>query len=160
MGKKENKILSPKLDVVFQALFGEVGSEGITKKFIESIMDYKIATITLDKNPILRRDFKDEKLGVLDIIAELNEKESCNIELQVVEKDNIIERILYYWSRLYSKGIKAGEDYKILKKTIVILITDFEIEEIKEEKCHTKWRIIEDKERKKVLTEGRSFWTK
>ena len=38
MGKKENKILSPKLDVVFQALFGEVGSEGITKKFIESIM--------------------------------------------------------------------------------------------------------------------------
>ena len=75
MEEKENKILSPKLDVVFQALFGDVGSEGITKKFIESIMDYKIETIELDKNPILRRDFKDEKLGVLDIIAELNEKE-------------------------------------------------------------------------------------
>ena len=153
MKNKENKILSPKLDVIFQALFGEVGSEKITKKFLESIMNKKIEKISLDRNPILRREFKDEKLGVLDIIAELDEKETCNVEMQVVEKDNIVERVLYYWSRLYSKGINAGQDYEILKKTIVILITDFEIGSPKEERCHTKWRIIEDKERKRVLTE-------
>ena len=33
-----NKILSPKLDVVFQILFGEVGSENITKDFLNSII--------------------------------------------------------------------------------------------------------------------------
>ena len=33
---KQNKILLPKLDVIFQAIFGEVGSERITKKFLES----------------------------------------------------------------------------------------------------------------------------
>lgn len=39
MDKKEKiKLLSPKLDVVFQALFGEVGSERITKKFLEAII--------------------------------------------------------------------------------------------------------------------------
>ncbi len=31
--KEKAKLLSPKLDVVFQALFGEVGSERITKSF-------------------------------------------------------------------------------------------------------------------------------
>ena len=38
---KEIKILSPKLDVVFQALFGEIGSERITKGFLESILKKK-----------------------------------------------------------------------------------------------------------------------
>ncbi len=31
----EIKILSPKLDIVFGALFGEKGSEKITKQFLE-----------------------------------------------------------------------------------------------------------------------------
>ena len=66
------KTLSPKLDVVFQALFGEVGSERITKNFLETILNKKIEKIDLSKNPILRREFKDDKLGVLDILAELD----------------------------------------------------------------------------------------
>ena len=32
--KKKEKLLSPKLDVVFQVLFGEKGSENITKNFL------------------------------------------------------------------------------------------------------------------------------
>lgn len=152
MVQKEYKTLSPKIDVVFQALFGEVGSESITKGFLEKILKTEIKSIDLDKNPVLRREFKDEKLGVLDIIAELNNKEMCNIEMQVVDKKNIIERILYYWSRLYSKGINKGEEYDKLKKTIVICIADFEITDLKDEKCHTKWQIIEEGERKKILT--------
>ena len=32
---KETKTLSPKLDVVFQAFFGEIGNERITKGFLE-----------------------------------------------------------------------------------------------------------------------------
>ena len=133
---KNIKTLSPKLDVVFQALFGEVGNESITKGFLETILERKIDSIDLSRNPILRREFKDEKLGVLDIIAKIDENEICNIELQIVDKKNIIERILYYWSRLYSRQIKSGEDYKILQKAIVILITDFKIENLEELDYH------------------------
>ena len=39
---KETKTLSPKLDVVFQALFGEIGNERITKGFLETILKRKI----------------------------------------------------------------------------------------------------------------------
>ena len=114
-------------------------------------MDRKIESIDLSKNPILRREFKDEKLGVLDIIAKLDENEICNIELQIVDKKNIIERILYYWSRLYSRQIKSGEDYKILQKAIVILITDFKIENLEELDYHSRWKIMEDKQGKKII---------
>ena len=148
---KNIKTLSPKLDVVFQALFGEVGNESITKGFLETILERKIDSIDLSRNPILRREFKDEKLGVLDIIAKLDKDEICNIELQIVDKKNIIERILYYWSRLYSRQIKSGEDYKILQKAIVILITDFKIENLEELDYHSRWKIIEDKQGKKII---------
>ena len=148
---KNIKTLSPKLDVVFQALFGEVGNESITKGFLETILERKIDSIDLSRNPILRREFKEEKLGVLDIIAKLDKDEICNIELQIVDKKNIIERILYYWSRLYSRQIKSGEDYKILQKAIVILITDFKIENLEELDYHSRWKIIEDKQGKKII---------
>ena len=148
---KNIKTLSPKLDVVFQALFGEVGNESITKGFLETILERKIDSIDLSRNPILRREFKEEKLGVLDIIAKLDKDEICNIELQIVDKKNIIERILYYWSRLYSRQIKSGEDYKILQKAIVILITDFKIENLEELDYHSRWKIVEDKQGKKII---------
>ena len=79
--KNETTLLSPKLDIVFQALFGEVGSEEITSKFLEAILQKKITHIDLSKNPILRRDYQNDKLGILDIIAKINNTEYCNIEI-------------------------------------------------------------------------------
>ena len=151
---KKNKIYPPKMDIIFQAIFGEVGSENITKDFLEKILKRKIEKISLDKNPILRRELKDDKLGVLDIITELDGKEKCNIEMQLIDKNNIIERMLYYWSRIYTKQMKAGEDYNKLEKTIVILIADFNIKGLEEVKYHSVWKIMETSGVKKlILTE-------
>ena len=141
----------PKMDIIFQAIFGEVGSENITKDFLEKILKRKIEKISLDKNPILRRDLKDEKLGVLDIVTELDGKEKCNIEMQLIDKNNIIERMLYYWSKMYTKQIKAGGDYKKLEKTIVILIADFNIKGLEEVEYHSTWKIIETNSVKKLI---------
>ena len=141
----------PKMDIVFQAIFGEVGSENITKDFLEKILKRKIEKISLDKNPILRRELKDDKLGVLDIVTELDGKEKCNIEMQLIDKNNIIERMLYYWSKMYTRQIKAGDDYKKLEKTIVILIADFNIKGLEEVEYHSTWKIIETNSVKKLI---------
>lgn len=141
--KKQIKKYPPKMDIIFQAIFGEVGSENITKDFLEKILKRKIEKISLDQNPILRRELKSDKLGVLDIITELDGKEKCNIEMQLIDKNNIIERMLYYWSKIYTKQIKAGEDYNKLEKTIVILIADFNIKGLEEVTYHSTWKIME-----------------
>ena len=151
--KEETKLLSPKIDIVFQALFGEVGSERITKRFLESILDEKIDSIYLSQNPILRRKYTADKLGILDIIAKINGKENCHIEMQVGKQDFIIERLLYYWSRVYSRSIKKSENYDKLERTIAILIVDFEIKGLEEVEYVTKWKIIEEKNRKLILTD-------
>ena len=49
--QEETSLLCPKLDVVFQALFGEVGSEAITTKFLEAILE----VITLSYEEIIRK---------------------------------------------------------------------------------------------------------
>ena len=139
------------MDIIFQAIFGEVGSENITKDFLEKILKRKIEKISLDKNPILRRELKDDKLGVLDIVTELDGKEKCNIEMQLIDKNNIIERMLYYWSKMYTRQIKAGEDYDKLEKTIVILIADFNIKGLEEVEYHSTWKIIETNSVKKLI---------
>ena len=152
--QKQNKKIKrypPKMDIIFQAIFGEVGSENITKDFLEKILKRKIEKISLDKNPILRRELKDDKLGVLDIITELDGKEKCNIEMQLIDKNNIIERMLYYWSKMYTRQIKAGDDYNKLEKTIVILIADFNIKGLEEVEYHSTWKIIETNSAKKLI---------
>ena len=141
----------PKMDIIFQAIFGEVGSENITKDFLEKILKRKIEKISLDKNPILRRELKDDKLGVLDIVTELDGKEKCNIEMQLIDKNNIIERMLYYWSKMYTRQIKAGDDYNKLERTIVILIADFNIKGLEEVEYHSTWKIIETNSVKKLI---------
>ena len=141
----------PKMDIIFQAIFGEVGSENITKDFLEKILKRKIEKISLDKNPILRRELKDDKLGVLDIVTELDGKEKCNIEMQLIDKNNIIERMLYYWSKMYTRQIKAGDNYSKLEKTIVILIADFNIKGLEEVEYHSTWEIIETNSVKKLI---------
>ena len=90
---------------------------------------------------------------MLDILAELDGKEKCNIEMQLIDQSNIIERILYYWSRLYTRQIKTGEDYSLLEKTIVILITDFEVKNLKEMDYHSVWKIMDNKTGGKILTD-------
>lgn len=144
MSKKECKTLSPKIDVVFQKLFGEEGSEEITKSLLEAILNEKIENIDLSQNPILRRDYIKGKLGVLDVLAKVNGKENVVIEMQLTKKGQERERILYYWGRKYTKGIEKGKDYMKLKKTIAIMITDFEIKGLEELGLHSKWQIKDE----------------
>ena len=146
-------ILSPKLDIVFQILFGEVGSEKITKDFLNSILDEEVYEVDLNQNIVLRRELSEDKMGIVDVLAKVNDNEYCNIEMQMVDKKNIIKRLLYYWARQYSRQLKKSKDYNDLKRTIIILIANFKIKHINDLPFHSRWKIIEEKDRKIVLTE-------
>lgn len=150
---KNKNILSPKLDIVFQILFGEVGSENITKDFLNSMLDEEIKEISLNENIILRRENINDKMGIVDVLAKINNNEYCDIEMQMTDKTNLIERLLYYWSKQYIKSIKKGNKYEELKRTIIILITNFEVRGLETLDFHSKWKIIEEKERKLILTQ-------
>ena len=154
-----SKLLDPKIDYVFKRIFGYIGNEEITKELISSIIGKEINNVELDNNPILEKDLLDDKVGILDIRAKIEDKINCNIEMQIVDRKNIEKRILYYWSKLYNMNIKTGKEYENLEKVIVILITDYEIESLKEiKKYETKWNIREEEYQKVILTDVMEFY--
>jgi len=148
------KLLDPKNDYVFKRIFGHIGNEEITKGLLQSIIPDKIDKIELDSNTITEKDLLDDKVGILDIKAKLNDGNvNCDIEMQVVDQKDIEKRILFYWSKMYIQTLKAGEDYENLKRCIVILITDYDLDKLQEiPEYITKWKIREEKYSKLVLT--------
>ncbi len=147
------RLLSPKTDIVFQVLFGEIGSEEITKEFLKAILKENITKVDLSKNPILRRMTPNDKMGILDVIVKIDDKITCNIEMQLAKRDDIIPRLLYYWSRAYMRNIHKNDDYNKLDRTIVILIAGFDVEGLEELSYYTKWQLIESENRKHILTD-------
>ena len=150
---KNKRMLSPKIDVVFRMLFGEQKHERITKKLIEDVIEEKVETIELEQTPYLWGNQADDKLGIIDVRATINNKNPIDIEMQILNNRDIEKRILFYWSKLYLKQLKRGERYKELNRSISIIFLDYEIEKLKELPIHTKWQIRNDKNGKILLTE-------
>ena len=148
------ELLDPKNDYVFKRIFGRTGNEEITKQLLDTIIKEEINEITVDENPILEKDLLDDKLGIIDIHAKINKEIDVDIEMQIVDKHNAEKRIMFYWSMLYTKQIKAGEDYTKLNKTIAVLIVDYELENLKKiPKSFTKWQIREEEYSTVILTD-------
>ena len=155
MTKKEHKVemLIPKVDVVFQSLFSK-NHPKITKAFAEALLEEKIESIKINEDKDLIRSKPKDKLGILDLELDINNKEKVDVEIQLINKENFIARLLYYATRLYSDQLKIGEDYTGVKRVVLVAIVDFEIEELRDMKdMETKWKLIETKKREKILTE-------
>lgn len=150
---QERKILSPKIDIVFQKLFGEQTKAEITKDLLEKILGREIKSIDLTKTTKVTADMPEDKKGILDVRAELDDIEHCNIEMQMADQQGIEDRMLFYWNRLAFGEFKAGQQYSEIKKTISILIANFNLKRLKGLEYHTNWKIIDEKERKVILTD-------
>lgn len=149
------KLLDLKDDLVFQELFGKQKNSEITSHFLSLILGRKIENIDLDANKRMLGNGKDSKTERLDIRAKFNDGEDCNIELQVVEYEYMLERMLDYWGNMYSNKIKKSEKYNVLKPTISILIAAYKLKELKDiSKYHTVWNLREKDYTDKILNKN------
>ena len=135
-------------------MFGYTGNEEITKGLLNAILKEKVTDVSLNCNTILERDLYDDKLGILDIRAKVNNTVDINIEMQLVDERNIEKRIVFYLSKMYTQNLKKFHNYSELNKCISILFIDFELEKLKEiPKYLTKWNIREETYSKIILTD-------
>ena len=112
-------------DYIFKKIFAKKGNESILKDLLNSILQIKIKSIEVIADTNLERQLESNKLGILDLKAKLDEDTIVNIEIQIINRYNMIERTLFYWSGLYYNVLQKGEDYKEIKKVIAINILDY-----------------------------------
>ena len=153
MPDEKKSILQPKNDVVFKALFSR-GKPRITQAMLEAILKMKIDKLELDKSTDLLNESADDKNGRLDLRAIINGNTECDIEVQLASNNNIAERFVYYWAKMYTANLKIGDKYSELRKTISIIILDDDFKLTKNlENPQTTWKIRESEARHLVLTD-------
>lgn len=114
------------IDFIFKLIFSR--NKEILKDILKSITKYDIKDIKISsKDFTLDKYRKDGKFGILDIMAESTDNTKFNIEMQMIDNKNTIERLLFYQSGMYYQSIKSGEDYIKTKNIVVIGILNYEL---------------------------------
>lgn len=121
-----NDKITPRVDIAFKKIFGVEENKDLLISLINSIVssDDQVADVTL-LNPYNPKNFRKDKLSVLDIKAMGNDGKRFNIEIQIGDEADYDKRALYYWGKLYTEQIQEGSDYSILSKAIGIHILNF-----------------------------------
>lgn len=154
-------MINPRVDIAFKKIFGVEDNKDILISLLNAIVSEhdQINEIEL-LNPYNERNFKKDKLSILDIKARNKLTQTYFlIEMQVVEEVEYHKRSLYAWSRVYVNQLKKKDVYEKLTKTIAIHILNFtciehkaddELTVIHEKKYHYCF-IPMDKETKKHI---------
>lgn len=135
--------INPRVDLAFKKIFGTEGNKDLLISLINSIVgeEDQVVDITL-LNPYNQKNFKNDKLSILDIKAEGSDGKKFNIEIQITDEADYDKRALYYWAKLYGDQLKESEDYSKLEKVIGIHILNF-TSIPKSEKYHNAFSITE-----------------
>ena len=117
-------------DFFFKNLMGDEKRSNLTLRFLNLILNRtgedafkSIQFLKTEQDPLT----KDGKLSILDVKASVDDKTFVNIELQVSRQNYIVERSMFYISRIFSEQAVRGHDYDELKHVIGINLLDFKL---------------------------------
>jgi len=135
--------INPRVDLAFKKIFGVEENKDLLISLINSIVgkEDQVSEVTL-LNPYNPKNFKSDKLSILDIKATNQDGKKFNIEIQISDEADYDKRALYYWAKIYTEQLKESEDYSKLSKAIGIHILNFtSIPDV--EKYHNIFHITE-----------------
>jgi predicted transposase/invertase (TIGR01784 family) len=149
--------LDPLNDYMFLKVMGEKGDEEQLCAFLNAVLGRKgkdaITSVEIIENKAFAAEVIGDKSSVLDARARISGEDRANIEIQLRNAGNMDRRSLFYWSREFSRGMEAGQDYREAPNVIAINVTDYEfLPEIPA--FHTSFHIREDRYHDVVLTDA------
>ena len=135
-------LLNPKIDFVLKKIFGSEEHPEILISFLNAVLKPKKPIVSVEiKNSDLEKEYIEDKFSRLDVKALTSNKEIINIEIQLKNEYNMIQRSLYYWSKLYEEQLSEGDRYDKLSRTVCINILDFKY--LKNDRFHNGYRLKE-----------------
>ena len=135
-------LLNPKIDFVFKKIFGSEEHPGVLIAFLNAVLKTNVPIVDVEiKNTDIEKAHIEDKFSRLDAKAKTSNKEIINIEIQLKNEYNMIQRSLYYWSKLYEEQLGDGDRYDKLCRTVCINILDFKY--LKNDRFHNRYRLKE-----------------
>ena len=111
-------IMKPKVDFCFKELMEDAD---VRRGFIAAILGIRPEEIMHTEllQTHLRKEYKDDKLGILDVRVRFEDGTQIDMEMQMAPFKLWPERSLFYLAKIYVDQIHEGEDYNKLKKFLL-----------------------------------------
>jgi len=127
------ELLSVKMDLVFKLIFGDQRNTDILASFLKSVLDipeeeYDLITVV---DPYVKADYPGDKYGILDVKIHTKSGQVIHTEIQVDPIPEMTQRALFYQSKMVTEQIGSGQNYPLIKKVVSILITGYELPQLK-----------------------------
>src|SRR4051812_20800856 len=115
--------INPTVDFAFKLMLGSPEHARVTIHFLNAILGNrpKIRWVEI-KNPFVGKNFEDDKLVVLDVLATDEHGRRLNIEMQTTLPAGLRQRLAFYDARLYVEQMTEGDGYSELRPAIVICV--------------------------------------
>lgn len=118
-------LVSPLVDFVFKLLLGSEQHKDITIHFLNSVLAGQSPIVDVEfLNPMLEKETEEDKLSILDILAEDVNGRLLHIEMQRATQQALAKRLAYYNAGLYSEQLQEGESYQSLRPAISICVLE------------------------------------
>lgn len=147
-----SKLMDLKIDLAFKKMFGTEKNKAITIVFLNAILK-RTGRDTIKevafKNVEIVGEHKSDKQSRLDILVATHDNTQINVEIQFTNDLDMVNRSIFYWSRLYSDQAEKGMGYMELKPTITINILNFTLLP-ETDLFHTSYHLYEDEEKFRI----------
>jgi len=127
--EKNEKLLPLKSDIVFKAIFGNPKNRDSLAAFLNDVLGLDI----MDPEDIeylnteISPDYDGDKLSRLDLRILVDKIYHIEVEIQIQDRFDMVERSLYYLSKLFAAQMKQGMKYNQLCRTISLIILDYNL---------------------------------
>jgi len=153
----QTKILPLTNDVMMQMYFTRSSNIEQLKQFLKAVThltDDDLTKIQI-QNPKLKKDNPEEKDFIVDVNVTTKTGHRINIDMQVENHANFIERMVSYNARNYSSQLKKGDQYDKLREAISIVVVDFPMFDDTDEFFE---HILFRRKNEKVFTNAQQFY--
>jgi len=142
-----------KNDALFKMLF--VKHPGLLKQLVSELLNIPLNSIERFEitNPEMPPEAMGRKFCRLDINMIVNCKR-VNLEIQVKDRGDFPERVMFHWAKMYSSELKKSGRYIDLPHTVIISIINFNRFDCTE--FHSEFRPLETT-RRELMSEKMCF---
>jgi len=122
--------LSPKSDVAFKKLFGNIAHKNILISFLNSVLkrpeNLKIVDVIIN-DPANTPDRPSSKYSIVDLRCTDQDQNQYIVEMQVIDQKDYGVRAQYYAAIALARQLNSGEKYNQLVPVIFVGILDFNL---------------------------------
>ncbi len=115
--------INPLVDCVFKALFGDPQNKDLLLSFLNAITRRVPPIVDLEfLNPYSPEEFLGDDQRVVDVRARDASGLQFQVEVQLVVRRWLTNRIVYTWADLYQGQLQRGEDFRELRPLLSIWV--------------------------------------